>query len=380
MKEPLDISSINSIVHKIAEIASNLMGKAHPDRISPRDHAELGQLAALAKKALTSPRSRVDTYLSLSRTVATSAITCAQLDVKFVDAVSTSQKSHLTTLGVELIEELAVVENFRKRQEAAAGLDEFQAHERQSESAWKKRESELLQSLAKAESLTSNLRLELDGLAEAAKGEIDKITQAYTDAQADIKQKVGDIDILSGHAAAGVLAGGYDASAAEEKAMANYLRQGALLCMLLIVGLLGWAALGTVAPTFDWERFLSKISLVFLLGVPAAYLARESAKHREQQYHHQQTALDMKAISPFLGSLPAEEQHKLKAAIASRIFGGRDFSKVGSDPYPINTHEILMKIIDKVDFSGKPDKVKKVKPAEGAPPAPVAAPAEAANQ
>lgn len=164
-----------------------------------------------------------------------------------------------------------------------------------------------------------------------------------------------------------MIAGDYEGSAASEKEAADYLRRGALACMLLIVAILGWALYETTGAVFEWDRFLSKISLVFLLGVPAAYLARESAKHREQQYQHLQTSLDMKAISPFLASMPDEEQHKLKAIIATRIFGGRDFSKVGNDPYPINTHEILMKIIDKVDLStSKPGTAKKVQPTEGA--------------
>lgn len=194
---------------------------------------------------------------------------------------------------------------------------------------------------------------DLEGLAAV---EIQKITKAYEAAKTDIDEKTNHINRVTGQAAARMVAGDYDGSAANEKKAADNLRYLALSCMLLIVGLLGWAVFESTSTTFEWERFLSKISLVFLLGVPAAYLARESAKHREQQYHHLQTSLDMKAISPFLASLPDEEQHKLKALIATRIFGGRDFSKVGNDPYPINTQEIIMKIIEKADFSNKSTK------------------------
>jgi len=228
----------------------------------------------------------------------------------------------------------------------------------------------------------ADLEQKLRGLENTASSQIDKITQAYVDAQTDIKAKTDDINRVTGQAAARMIAGDYEGSAAVEKETADNLRYGALACMLLIVAVLGWAVLESTFTTFEWERFLSKVSLVFLLGVPATYLARESAKHREQQYHHLQTSLDMKAISPFLASLPDEAQHKLKADIASRIFGGRDFSKVSNDPYPLNTHEIIMKLIDKVDFSNKPGKASATsektpkKPTEGA----SAASAEAANQ
>lgn len=202
----------------------------------------------------------------------------------------------------------------------------------------------------------SDFEKKLKSLENIATAEIQKITQAYEAAKSDIDEKTNHINRVTGQAAARMIAGDYEGSAADEKRAADNLRSLALTCMLLIVGLLGWAVFESTSAAFEWDRFLSKISLVFLLGVPAAYLARESAKHREQQYHHLQTSLDMKAISPFLASLPEDEQHKLKATIATRIFGGKDFSKVGSDPYPINTQEIIMKFLEKAEFSSKPSK------------------------
>lgn len=87
-----------------------------------------------------------------------------------------------------------------------------------------------------------------------------------------------------------------------------------------------------------------------MLSIPAAYLARESAKHREKQYAHQQTSLDLKAIAPYIASLPQEEQHKIKIEIAGRIFAAKDFNKVDTDSYPININEIIMEIIKKLDI------------------------------
>lgn len=228
----------------------------------------------------------------------------------------------------------------------------------------------------------AELELRIKQVEGDAHQEIQKIANAYVEAMTTIDDKKAEIDGILGHVSGRAIAGDYDKSAAGEQVMADWLRGGALVCMLMIVGVLGWAVIESTSATFEWDRFLSKISLVFLLGVPATYLARESAKHREQQYHHLQTSLDMKAISPFLASLPDEKQHKLKAAIATRIFGGRDFSKVSNDPYPINTQEIIMKILEKADFSGKPGKASAKpekaprKPAEGA----SAAPDEAASQ
>ncbi|OCW24990.1 hypothetical protein [Pseudomonas sp. S3E12] len=195
-------------------------------------------------------------------------------------------------------------------------------------------------------------------LEQEAQNEINKVIALYAEGVEGIESSKSEINDILGHVSGRAIAGDYEKSAADEKVMADWLRYGALACMALIVVVLGSAVAATISSEFEWPRFLSRVSLVFLLSIPAAYLARESAKHREQQYQHQQTSLDMKAVSPFLASLPEDERHKIKAAIASRIFSGKDFSKAGGDPYPINTHEILMELIKKLEVSTKPSNSK----------------------
>lgn len=204
-----------------------------------------------------------------------------------------------------------------------------------------------------SEARISTLEGRIAELENDAALEIGKVVQAYSDAIVIIEGKKAEIDDILGHAAGRAIAGDYEKSAAEERKMADWLRYGTIACMILIVSVLFSAVISTIGGVFEWDRFISRVSLVFLLSLPAAYLARESAKHREQQYQHLQTSLDMKAVSPFLASLPEEERHKLKAAIASRIFGGRDVSRIGGDSYPINTHEIIMEIIKRLDISEK---------------------------
>jgi len=200
------------------------------------------------------------------------------------------------------------------------------------------------------------LERSLKELGESAQGEIDKIKLAYSDGLRDVEVKRTEIDEILGHVSGRAIAGDYAKSATDEKEMADWLRIGSLICMGVIAASLIYSLFETIHSDFNWQQSLFRITLTFLLSVPAAYLARESAKHREQQYQHQQTSLDLKALSPFVASLPDEEQHKIKIAIASKIFAGRDFSKVGADSYPINTQEIIMEIIKKLDVSKKPEK------------------------
>ncbi|MEO3723215.1 hypothetical protein ABHN98_01640 [Pseudomonas syringae] len=197
----------------------------------------------------------------------------------------------------------------------------------------------------------ANLEQKLNDLEKTASTEIDKITALYSVALHEIEGKKTEIDNILGHVSGRTVAGDYEKSATEEKNKADWLRIGSLLCMALIAVSLGYSFWETIGTEFDWQKSLFRITLTFLLSVPAAYLARESAKHREQQYQHLQTSLDLKAISPFLASLPEEEQHKIKIAIASKLFAGRDFSKTSADPFPLNTQEIIMELLKRLDLS-----------------------------
>jgi hypothetical protein len=196
-------------------------------------------------------------------------------------------------------------------------------------------------------SIISEGAKKLDG---EIKEELSKITKLYDDSLVLIKEKQSQIDEILSHSTGKTIAGNFEKSAIDERGMANWLRYGSLICMLLIIAVVGYSFWETTTDNFKWENSIFRIILAFLLSVPAAYLARESAKHREQQYNHLQTSLDLKSITPYLASLPEDEQHKLKIDIASRIFAAKDYSKVGSDPYPINIHEIAMELIKKIEL------------------------------
>ena len=181
------------------------------------------------------------------------------------------------------------------------------------------------------------------------KAEIEKVTALYSNALKDIEVKESQINDILGHASGRVIAGDFETSAGDEKVMANRLRYASLACMAIIVAIVTFSFFETTQADFEWKSSIFRIVLAVMLSIPAAYLARESAKHRAQQYEHQQTSLDLKAITPYIASLPEEEQHKIKIEIANRLFAARDFTKTNIDSYPINTHELMMEIIKKLD-------------------------------
>lgn len=181
--------------------------------------------------------------------------------------------------------------------------------------------------------------------------ELEKVSALYENALVELESKKEQINEILGHVSGRAIAGDFETSAAEEKTMANFLRYSSLGCMAIIICVVGYSFWETTTSDFQWKNSVFRMVLAIMLSVPAAYLARESAKHREQQYSHLQTSLDLKAITPYIASLPNDEQHKIKIEVASKLFAARDYSRTGADPYPVNFHEIVMEIIKKLEIS-----------------------------
>ncbi|MCE7648542.1 hypothetical protein [Vibrio fluvialis] len=201
----------------------------------------------------------------------------------------------------------------------------------------------------------SELNERVKKIDNVANVEIEKIISLYKNSLNEVESKKKQIDEILGHVAGRTISGDYETSAAEEKEMANWLRYASLGCMFAIVVVVAYSFWETTTNDFQWQNSVFRIVLAVMLSVPAAYLARESAKHREQQYSHLQTSLDLKAISPYIASLPESEQHKIKVEVAGRLFAAKDFSKVGADPYPINVHEIVMELLKKIEVNKNSD-------------------------
>lgn len=209
-------------------------------------------------------------------------------------------------------------------------------------------------SLDESEAKANILTKEIESLEETYKSKISAISLAYEEELKAINDKNDQLDTLLGNAASRVIVSEYADSAKQEKIAAEWLRAGSLVCMAIIIGIAGYSFYESIHQNFDLSNALLRLALVFLLSVPAAYLARESTKHRQQQYTHLQTSLDLKAINPYIASLPEEEQHKIKSEIAQRIFAPKDFQSVSNESYPINSQEVIMALIAK--FGNDKDK------------------------
>lgn len=188
---------------------------------------------------------------------------------------------------------------------------------------------------------------------EALRIKANAIEELYETTLAELEDKKEKMDEVLGQTANRVMAQDYEHSAADEKKAANWLRLGSLLCMAIIVGIVCSSFYDSTHSGFDWESSIFRTVLVFILSIPAAYLSRESTKHREQQYNYHHTALDLKAITPYIASLPEADQNRIKISIAERIFASRQTNLNPQDSFPLNTQELMMELIKKVDIRDK---------------------------
>lgn len=169
----------------------------------------------------------------------------------------------------------------------------------------------------------------------------DEITQRFSDDIVFLDQKRKEIEALSSVVTGKAIVSRYSKSAALEGRSANRLRLSALGFMTaacIVAGISFYEA----TSSFELDASIFRILFALFLSVPAAYLARESAKHRKQQYEHLQVALDVHAINPYIASLPLEAQHELKKEMAERIFVSKNFDHVIKEVFPMNVQEIFI--------------------------------------
>lgn len=77
----------------------------------------------------------------------------------------------------------------------------------------------------------------------------------------------------------------------------------------------------TPSGEVNWAEVVTAASLTLILLGAAGYAARQSKLHRETEQHMRWFALEIKAIDPFLSSLPSEQQNELKNQLSQKLFG-----------------------------------------------------------
>jgi gas vesicle protein len=198
---------------------------------------------------------------------------------------------------------------------------------------------------------------------ESVKSSIDDLEEYIRAKKENLNTLENELSNQQGLLSGKMLAGGYAQQAEEEKKSADSMRNASVLCLVAILAVVIYSLIELSGGEITIERSLVKLGLLLFLLAPAAYLARESTKHRNEHYALKQTALDLNAIGPFIASLNKEEQDLIKTKIAERLFcSNRD--KQDTNTFPINAHEVIIKLIERFEPG---EKAKKDKPSAAPP-------------
>lgn len=178
----------------------------------------------------------------------------------------------------------------------------------------------------------------------------------YENAVSEVNTQRTNLHKLIGEVSGDKVAKSYEESSKIEKSSADLLRAFSIVFMLLVAAIVMLSFWETTSDDFKWETSAFRIVIALFLTVPSAYLARESAKHREQQYNHLQTSLTIRAIDPYISSLPVDIQHDIKKEISGKIFSKQNNNSNAESTFPINNQEIIIELIKKLDLKSSNDK------------------------
>ncbi len=173
---------------------------------------------------------------------------------------------------------------------------------------------------------------------------IENITSLHDGFKQSLSLKSEEVDKLIGTISDKALAGNYSKYAEEEKKEADKMRIISSGFMLISIALGIGSFFESMIHEISNSTFISRIIFAIVLSIPAAYFARESTKHRNQQQHFRKIDLDLKAVGPYSLSLPDKDQHELKKDIASKIFA-KDLTTKNEKSYPIDIQELILEIV-----------------------------------
>lgn len=143
-----------------------------------------------------------------------------------------------------------------------------------------------------------------------AQGILDILEEKKADAS-NLLQIIGNIGIT----------GNYQNIANLEKAAADKWRNIALGLMISMVAVIGFTIFISATNGFDWKLALFRVGAALALAIPAAYAAKESAKHRLLENHNRRSELELASLDPYLEKLPEDTRNKVKEELTKKFFG-----------------------------------------------------------
>jgi len=171
----------------------------------------------------------------------------------------------------------------------------------------------------------------IESLGELIKDPLKEAEKTLEETKQRLGEKEEKLNEIFGTVTAESISGSYENTATKENDTANKLRNYSIVFMTLMVLMICYTYYQSSYQQFDIAQSIIRIGMVVILSIPATYLAKESSRHREIQNKYKQNSLHLKAIHPYIASLPQEKQNEIKEKVAEQIFV-TESRKVYSEP------------------------------------------------
>lgn len=170
-----------------------------------------------------------------------------------------------------------------------------------------------------------------------AQAVLDELEEKKVEAS-NLLQIIGNIGIT----------GNYKNIANNEKKAADNWRRIALGLMIVMVLIIGFTIFISATNGFDWKLALFRVGAAFVLAIPAAYAAKESAKHRSLENYNRRSELELASLDPYLEKLPKETRDKVKEELTKKFFGLNSTEQKAEEPVSNKAiFDLLKTAIDK---------------------------------
>jgi hypothetical protein len=162
-------------------------------------------------------------------------------------------------------------------------------------------------------------------------------------------------DLLSSISEKGIT-GNYGKFANKESRIAEILRVLSVVFMSMSIGVIIYTLFqmsdSESAGLVNDMSLAIRVMLALSISVPAAYLAKESSRHRVQEHHYRKIQLDINTLEPFTASFDIEDRNELKREMASKIFS-KDSVLNNKNSYPIDVQELVLELLRNAKNSAK---------------------------
>lgn len=194
------------------------------------------------------------------------------------------------------------------------------------------------------ESIGQNANSQMQDMQGSARAALENLKRTYEKESENFSDKNKETDELLRKLSTGVLLGGHSGRAIEEIKQANIFR---FLTIILMSGVIFFAyeIYKSANEIISYMSLATRIGMIFAVLLLITYFAKESGKHRVLGNRYYQTALDLKALDPYISDLSAETKERIKADLAIRMFFVYDNREV-QESAPLNAQEIIMKLMD----------------------------------